>query len=160
MAALDVAGTITNVKTMLGGLSAWQTIAGVDNSTDAEKRIYDAGTEDDGEETLAPCIVLKETGFNTQSVDSRGTFRGIVNIEARVELAVPDSEEKTYARQRAWVIGKCRDMAAGIAGAVNGGGQLMLKRFDMSLPPDMIDPDENQGRKEWGFIFSFGIEFL
>ena len=65
MAALDFAGAVTNVKTMLSGLTAWQTICGVSSSAEAAKRIHLGGCEEEQEESLAPVIILDIDPFNT-----------------------------------------------------------------------------------------------
>jgi hypothetical protein len=70
MAALDVAGAIANVKTMLSGLAAWQTICGVTTTGEAAKRIHLGAIEDTGEESPCPCILLDIDPFNSDWMPS------------------------------------------------------------------------------------------
>ena len=44
MAALDVATTLTNLRTIWAGMSSWQSICGVSTTAEAAKRIVIGGT--------------------------------------------------------------------------------------------------------------------
>lgn len=158
MAALDFAGAVTNVKTMLSGLTAWQTICGVASSAEAAKRIHLGGCEEEEEESLAPVIILDIDPFNTNWLQS--TSRGKLPIEIDVQLAVPEANQATISDQYSWVWSQAGSLLAGINGAVNGAGQLMVDSLNMSVKPGAIDPDPNHARCEWGFVLILTLEFI
>lgn len=159
MAALDIAGAMQNVKTMLAGLSAWQTICGVSASGPASLRIYEGGIEEEKDgTTLAPCCFLDFTSLPTNWLGSR--FQGRITVEMRFELAVPEANQTTYADEFVWVWEKCSAILAGINGAVGNAGQLMADSLEMPLKPGKIDPHENNGRCEWGFILALSMDFI
>lgn len=158
MAALDFAGAVTNVKTMLSGLTAWQSICGVSSSAEAAKKIYLGGQEECEEESLCPMIILDIDPFNTNWLQS--TSRGKLPVEIRCELAVPEANRATISEQYSWVWSQVGSLLAGINGAVNGAGQLMVDSLNMAIKPGAIDPDENHGRCEWGFVLSLTLEFI
>lgn len=158
MAAMDVAGAIANVKTMLSGLTAWQTICGVSTSAEAAKRIHLGGIEDDGSESLCPLIVLDIDPINTDWMQS--TLSGDLVITADFDLSIPESERSSIAAQYIWTWQKFSEVLAGINGAVNGDGGLMLKGLGVPLKPGPIDNDDNLGRCEWRFGLSFTLRFI
>jgi hypothetical protein len=157
MAALDIAGAIANVKSMLSNLSAWQTICGVSTSALAAARIYEGGTDEDEELSLTPCIFLDVTSLPTNWLANH--LRGTLAIEIRVELDVPEDQRTTYSTQYVWVWGKFGELMAGINGAVDGSGQLMIEGLSVPTMPGRIDPNTNSGRCEWGFIYSLTVDF-
>lgn len=158
MAALDIPGAVENVKTMLGGLLAWHTICGEDNTPSALKRIYKGGKEEDAGCSLCPCIILDARPLNTNWMASR--LRGELAVEIRMELEIPDAEQETHERQWLWMHAQTAALLEGINGGVQGGGQLMLRDLSMSLPPGLINPDDNHGRIEWGTILEVTMDFI
>lgn len=157
MAALDVAAAMQNVKTMLSNLTAWQTICDVSSAAAAALRIYEGGIEDDQPESLTPCIFLDFTSLPTNWLANR--FTGRLTVEIRCELAVPKDNQTSYADEFVWVWQQCSALLAGINGAVSGAGGLMADSLEMPTKPGKIDPHENQGRCEWGFIFAISLDF-
>lgn len=158
MAALDFAGAVTNVKTMLSGLTAWQSICGVATSAESAKRIYLGGEEETTNETLCPMMVLDIDPFNTNWLQS--TFRGKLPIEIRCELAIPTEYQHSVSSQYEWTWTQVSALLAGINGAVNSAGQLMAESLNIAVKPGAINPDENHGRCEWGFVLMLTLEFL
>lgn len=158
MAALDFAGAVANVKTMLAGLTAWQSICGVSTSAEAAKRIYLGGEEETEEETLCPMIVLDIDPFNVNWLQS--TFRGKLAVEIRCELAIPEEKQASISDQYSWVWEQVSSLLNGINGSVNGAGQLMAESLNMTIKPGAINPDENHGRCEWGFVLMLSLEFI
>lgn len=158
MAALDVDGAMQNVKTMLSSLTAWQSICGVSTTAEAATRIYEGGTEDDlGESDLAPLIVLTFDPFQT---DWMGTSKGQLTVELRTEIPIPEEHRETYADRYRYAWQKFSAIAAGINGAVNGSGQLMLRQFNVVQSPGEFDPKETNGRVEWGWITSVVLDLI
>jgi hypothetical protein len=157
MAALDVGTAMQNVKTMLSNLTAWQTICGAANASEAALRIYEGGIEET-DETLAPVCFLDFTSLPTNWLGNR--FQGRLTIEMRFELAVPIDNQTSYADQFVWVWDQVSDLLAGINGAVGGSGGLMADTLEMPTQPGRIDPHENKGRCEWGFILALSVDFL
>ena len=158
MAAMDIPAAVANVKTMLGSLTAWQTICQVDNSADALKRIYRGGVKDDGDCTLCPIIFLDSRPVSTNWLASR--VHGELPVEIRMELAIPDDKQETYETEWVWMHEQLAAMLAGINGAVQGSGQLMLRSLDVTMAPGLINPDDNQGRREWGTIMEATMDFI
>lgn len=158
MAALDVAGAITNVKTMLSDLAVWQTICGVASSAAAGERIHLGAIEDAGEESPCPFIILDVDPFQSDWMPS--TSHGSLVIEVRVELAIPEANRLTYSAQYSWVWTQLSSLLAGINGAVNGSGGLMMTNLNMPIAPGPLDPDENNGRIEWAFTLSLVMKFI
>jgi len=158
MAVLDVASAISNVKTMVAGLSAWQTICGVATSTEAAERIYKNGVEEGEDCSLTPCIILRTAPLQTDYSGSH--MRGQLTIELRVELEVPSNKQGTHEEQYVWVQEKCSALMAAIPAAVNGSGQLMMRGMNLPQDPGPIDPDENQGRCEWAFVIALVLDFI
>ena len=157
MAALDVATTIANCKSMLSGLAAWQSICKVSTSAEAAKRIVEGGTEEPEDAALCPIILLDVTSVPTNWIANR--LRGTLTIEIRVELEVPP-EYVTFAQQYVWIWQQCSALLAGINGAVGGSGQLMIDRLETPLLPGRKDPNLVNGRNEWGFIISLSVDFM
>lgn len=155
MTALDVDGAIANVKTMLSGLSAWQTICGVATSALAAERIYEYGVEEDDEVTLCPCIILDVD--ETRSTWTAGALRGNLIVTVRMELAIPEENRTSYSTQGRWFWQKLSAMLAGINGGVGDSGELMLEEITMPLKPGRIDDDHNGGRVEWMVMLGLGI---
>lgn len=158
MAALDVAGAIDNVKTMLSELSAWQAICAVNNSTDAAKRIYEGGVQEDPDKTVNPCIVLDIDPFTSEWMPS--TSKGVLVVEIRTELVIPEDKRGSYATQYVWVWQQVAALLAGINANINDPGELMVENINLPLKPGPIDPGDNQGRIEWGFIIALQITLI
>ena len=159
MAALDVAGAMANVKTMLSALTAWQTICGVSSSSEAAKRIHYGGAEEsDDDASQVPLITMNITSLPTNWVANH--LRGTLTIELRFEVEPPDEERATFSDQYLWVWQQWSAVMAGINGAINGAGQLMVTAVDVPLMPGQIDPDENKGRDEWMWVVSLSTEFI
>ena len=157
MYALDVAGAISNVKTMLSNLTAWQTICGVSTATEAAYRIYEGGIEVAETEKTTPLIILDVTSLPTNWLASQLT--GDLTIEIRVELEVSLESQNTYATQYMWAWTQFGNLLAGINGAVGGSGQPMIRRLETPTMPGRIDPNTNNGRCEWGFVFNLTTYF-
>lgn len=158
MAALDILTAVDNVKTMLAGLPAWQSICSVNNATDAGRRIHKGGKEETAEFTLCPCITLVVRPLDTNWMASRA--RGEITVEIRMELAIPDANRETYEKQWLWMHEQTAAMLAGINGAVGSGSQLMLRSLGLPLLPGDIDSDDNQGRCEWSTIMLATMDFI
>lgn len=150
MAVQDVDTAIANVKAMLAALSAWQTITGTSSSTEATKRIHEYGVDDSDGLSLCPCIILDID--ENRSSWSAGQLRGNLTVTLRMELEIPDENRTTYSTQGRWFWQKLSAMLAGINGAVNISGGLMLEELTMPLKPGRIEEDENSGRTEWMVI--------
>jgi hypothetical protein len=161
MAALDVGTALANLKTMLSGLAAWQSICGVSSSTEAAKRIHYGATELDPEEQEGsenPCIVLDITSLSTTWRANR--LHGTAIFEMRFYLEMPDAEKQSYSTQYIWVWQKFSAMLDAVNSAVAGSGQAMIKNLDVPLMPGRIDPDNNGGGSEWNFVISMGVDFI
>lgn len=155
MARLDVLGLLTNARTMLAGLSTWQSLCGVSSSTEAAERIYLGGVVAAPEEALAPICWLD---IDPANFDWQATARGRVTVEARFEIAVPEDKIADYSQQFSWVWGQVSALLADINGAVNGSGQLMLRNITMPMRPGPIDPDDNEGRTDWMLQLGLVVE--
>lgn len=154
MAALDIDTAIQNVKSMLAGLTAWQTICGVADSTRAAERIYEYGV-DESTQTLCPCILLD---LSDQTLPwNGGKFQGNVTIEVRMELEIPQANRATYSTQGRWFWQKLQALLAEIDTTVNDTGTLMIEEITIPLKPGRIDPDTNSGRCEWMTILGFRV---
>lgn len=160
MASLDVIGAIDNCKTMLSGLTAWQTICGVSSSADSAKRIHLGAIEDDGEQTPCPCIILDIDPFSSDWMPS--TSHGRLTIEIRIELEIEQDYRGSFVDQYRWSWTKISAILAGINGVVNGSGQMMVRSITMPIPPGPINPDENVvGRQyEWGCVLNLICDFI
>lgn len=155
MAALDVDGAVQNVKTMLAGLSAWQTICGVSGSAAAAERIHEGGVFEDEAETQAPMISLDVTDLPSDWLAS--AFQGNLGVEIRCEIPIPTDSQTNYASEWRYAWQKCSAILAGINGGVGQSGGLMVESLQLRTPPGKIDTDENQGRCEWGFIIALTV---
>lgn len=161
MAALDVGIAFTSLRTMLSGLSAWQTICGVSSSAEALKRIHYGAVELDSElpeSSENPCIVLDITSLSTKWKANR--LHGTAVFEMRFYLEMPEAEKATYSTQYLWVWQQFSAMLDAINGAVGGAGQSMIQSLDIPLMPGRIDPDNNGGGSEWNFVISMGVDFI
>jgi hypothetical protein len=157
VAALNLAGAMANLKTMLSGLTAWTTICTTAGGASAALRIYEGGTEQEGE-TLAPCIFLDFTSLPTNWIGQR--FTGRLSFEIRCEFPIPKDNRLTYSDEYLYAWGFLSDMLAGINGAVGGAGQLMADSLEVATAPARISPEENQGRVEWGFILTLSVKVI
>ena len=149
MAARDIAGCMQNVRTMLGGLSAWRTICGVDNATEATDRIYYGGVEENEEVdgTLAPCIILDvETN---EGFWNGGTLIGPLVVELRIFIVCPNENQETFGDRYLWVWQQASAIEAGINSNIRDGGQLAVDDVAYPNKPAQVDPDDNNGRDEW-----------
>lgn len=161
MAALDVGTALQNLRTMLSGLSAWQTICGVASPTEAAKRIYYGGLELDQDEPTSssnPCILLDITSLSTKWKANR--LHGTAVFEMRFYLEMPEAEKATYSDQYIWVWEQFSAMLDAINGAVGGSGKSMIENLDVPLMPGRLDPDQNGGGSEWNFVISMGVNFI
>jgi len=158
MAALDVGTALSNVRTMLSGLSAWQTICGAASAAEALTRIHYGALEDDQESTSAPCIILDVTSLPTNWLANR--LQGNLTIEMRFYLEMPEAERATFSDQYIWVWQKFSAMMDGINGAVGDSGEAMIRTLTVPLMPGRIDPDENGGLSDGNFILALGLDFI
>lgn len=161
MAALDVGTALTSLRTMLSGLSAWQTICGVSSADEAAKRIHYGAVELDQEEPTSssnPCIVLDITSLATTWKANR--LHGTAVFEMRVYLEMEEAEKATYGTQYIWIWEQFSAMLDAINGAVGEAGQSMISSLDIPLMPGRLDPDQNGGGSEWNFIISMGVDFI
>jgi hypothetical protein len=155
VAALDVVGSLTNVKTMLSGLTAWQTLCG--GATEAAARIYKGGTEEESE-TLTPCIFLDFSSLPTNWIGGRLTGR--VTYEIRCEFPIPVDDRQTYEDEYIYAWTQLAGILDGINSGVNGAGKLMIDSLEVSTPPARIARESNKGRTEWGFILAMAVKFI
>lgn len=155
MAALDVVGSLNNLKTMLSGLTAWQTLCG--GATEAAARIYKGGTEEESD-TLTPCIFLDFSSLPTNWMAGRLTGR--LTFEIRCEFPIPVDDRQTYEDEYIYAWTQLSAMLAGINGAVHDAGQLMIDSLEVSTPPARIARETNKGRTEWGFILAMAVKFI
>lgn len=157
MAVLDVATAVSNVKSMLANLSAWQTITGTANANDAAEFIHKGGFDNWNSATAptAPFCLLEIDTYSGRF--NGGRFHQNLPVEMIFELAVPPANQTTYETQYEWVWEKLSAILAGIAGAVQGSGQLMNTELDLFLKPGLIDPQENNGRCDWLFVIRLGL---
>jgi len=161
MAALDVGTALTSLRTMLSGLTAWQTICGVSSASEAAARIHYGAVEADEQSAgcdLNPCIVLDVTSLTTAWMGNK--LHGKVIFELRFYMEMPDAEKATYGTQYIWIWQQFSAMLAAIDGAVGGAGQAMIDSLDVPLFPGRIEPDENGGKSEWNFVLSMRLDFI
>lgn len=161
MAALDIGTSLTNLKSMLSGLTAWQTICGVASSTEAALKIHYGAVEADEENAGCdqnPCIVLDVSSLSTTWKANK--LHGKAIFEIRFYMEMPDAEKATYGTQYIWIWQKFSAMLAAINGAVGGAGQTMIDSLDVPLLPGRLDPDDNGGKSEWNFVLSLGVDFI
>ena len=157
MAAMDIAGALGNVKTMLSGLTEWQAICSVDTAAKALEGIHEGGVEETTGNTLCPCIILDVNGFDTMWSPSR--LHANLAIEIRTEVVAP-SDKCTHQEQKVWALQQLGNLMAGIAGSVNGSGQIMIEGLNVTVAPGLIEPDENHGRTEWGFVLELVVRLI
>lgn len=155
MSALDVDGAIQNVKSMLSNLSAWQTITGTSSASHAAEFIHEFGVDEVEGESACPLIILDvgELGLQWRG----GQLDGEFIVEARLELAIPDEQQQSYATEGRWFWQQLVTLLDGINSNVQGGGELMLQNIDFALKPGRIDPNDNEGRIEWMTILSLRL---
>ena len=161
MAALDVGTALSSLRTMLSGLSAWQTICGVTSSSEAIRKIHYGAVELDPEEPEAsnnPCIILDITSLSTTWKANR--LHGTAVFEIRFYLEMPDAQKATYSTQYLWVWQKQSAMLDALNTALSRDGGEMVKTLDVPLLPGRIDPDQNGGGSEWNFVLSLGVDFI
>lgn len=161
MAALDVGISLSSLRTMLSGLTAWQTICGVSTSSEAALKIHYGAVEEDPEHPdceLNPCIVLDVTSLATTWQGNK--LHGKLIFEIRFYMEMPDAERATYGTQYIWIWTQFSAMLAAIDGAVGSAGQQMIDSLDVPLLPGRLDPDENGGKSEWNFVISLGVDFI
>lgn len=158
MAALDFGGTLANVKTMLSGVAAWQTICGVSTSALAAERIYLGGlAEDVDDESPCPCAVINIGDQGSPVEWNRSTA---LAVEIVFQLPMPDEEQQNESDQWIWIWSKHSALVAGIHAAVGGSGQLQHTATTTVVKPGPINPDENQGRNEWTFTLSLTVRVV
>lgn len=157
MTALNVLGLLDNTRTMLAGLVAWQSVCGVSTTAEAAERIYLGGVEAEPEQDTSPLCWLD---VNPATFDWMATNRGRVTVEAVFEIGVPEQERVTYGDEYRWAWTQASAILAGINGAVNGSGQLMLRSLTMPLRPGLINPEDNDGRHDWRFTLGFVVDVV
>ena len=157
MAAIDVATTLQNCKTMWSGLAAWQAICGVATATEAAERIYIGGTPEDTD-SLVPSTVFEIAGIPLQKTGAH--FRGTMDVNIWCELEVPNTNNDTYENQYLWVWSKWAALMAEMITTSNTSGGLMLESLRPVQLPGRKDSKVNQGRKEWGFTFAFSTHLV
>lgn len=161
MAALDVGTALTNLKTMLSELTAWQTICGVSTDAEAALKIHYGAVEEDPDNEgceLNPSIVLDVTSLTTTWQANK--LHGTATFEIRFYMEMPDAEKATYGTQYVWIWQQFSSMLAAIDGAVGGAGQAMIDSLSVPLLPGRIDPDDNGGKSEWNFVLSLTVDFI
>ncbi len=160
MASLDVGTSLTNLKTMLSGLTAWQTICGVSSSAEAALKIHYGAVEEDSEDDCDqnPCMILDVTSLDTTWKANK--LHGTAVFELRFYMQMPDAEKATYGTQYIWIWQQFSAMLAAIDGAVGGAGQTMIDSLNVPLLPGRLEPDENNGKSEWNFVLSLGVDFI
>ncbi|MGV2337614.1 MAG UNVERIFIED_CONTAM: hypothetical protein LVR18_27220 [Planctomycetaceae bacterium] len=157
MSALDILGLLNNTKTMIAGLAAWQSVCNVTTSAEAGSRIYLGGVEAAPEDDTSPLCWLD---VNPATFDWMGTSRGRVTVEAVFEIGIPTEEQVTFQREFRYAWTQASAILAGINGAVNGSGQLMMRSLTMPLRPGLINPEDNDGRHDWRFTLGLVIEVV
>lgn len=154
MAALDVDGAVQAVKTMLSGLTAWQTITGTSTSAAAAQHIHEYGV-DETDGSQCPLIILDIDDLPLRW--SGGRTAGTLQVQCRMELAIPDANQSSYSAEGRWFWQQLGSLLAGINGGVRGGGELMFEGLDLLLKPGRIDPEQNEGRLEWMTILGVNV---
>lgn len=155
MAALDVVGSLGNLKTMLSGLTTWQTLCG--GATEASLRIYKGGTEETSE-TLTPCIFLDFSSLPTNWIGGRLTGR--LTYEIRCEFPIPADNRATYEDEYIYAWTQLAGILDGINSNVNGAAGAMIDSLEVSTPPGRVAREPNKGRTEWGFILAMTVKFI
>lgn len=148
MAALDIDGALSNIRTLISTLTQWQTVTGSANAAAALAYIYRGGFTDDGSITAPYCVIDIED-FN--ATWNAGRFKGELSAVLWFELAVPEASQTTYETQYVWVWQQLSGILAGINGGVQGGGQQMSEGLSLIIKPGLVEPDENTGRRDWRF---------
>lgn len=157
MTALNVLGLLDNVKAMLAGLQAWQSVCGVATSAEAGERIYLGGVEATAEEDTSPLCWID---VNPATFDWFSTNRGRVTVELVFEIGIPETERETFQGEYRYAWTQASAILAGINGAVNGSGQLMLRSLTMPLRPGLINPEDNDGRHDWRFTLGLVVDMI
>lgn len=147
MANRDIALCMQNVREMLGGLTEWQAICGVNNAAEATERIYYGGVEENEDaKSLAPCIIIDvETN---EGFWEGGTLIGPLVVELRLFVLCPNEHER-FSDKYLWVWQQASSLDAGINGNVRNGGQLAVDSVSYPNRPAQLDPDGNNGHDEW-----------
>ncbi len=152
MAALDIDGYLSNVKTLIAGTSIWQSLTGTANATDAAEFIHKGGyNESDG--IVPPVCILR---VNPWSARWRGNHFHADSIPVSLwfELPCPPANQTSYEAEYIWATQQMAALMAAVNGGVQGGGQLMATAVSMELEPGRVDEDENNGRCDWRFVFN------
>ena len=155
MAALDVVSSLTNLKTMLSAVTAWQTLCG--SSAAAAARIYKGGVEETSD-TLSPCMFLDFSSLPTNWIGGRLTGR--LTYEIRCEFPIPEENRQSYEDEYIYAWTQLAGILDGINSGVNSAGQLMIDSLEVSTPPARIAREANKGRTEWGFILALSVKFI
>lgn len=137
--------TLTNVRSMLGNLTEWQTISGESTVADATARVYRFGYDvafDD-----PPCIVLDVDGYD--GTRQAGRFRGPIYVLVMMQLIIPDGSRDTPGSEAEWFWDQTESLIDGIEDNTNGSGQLAVSGLSISMPPGPLEDDDNNGRNEW-----------
>lgn len=161
---LNIQGTIDNVRTYISTLATWKALCKVSSSDEAIKRIFKGAIEfpeDQAEDpkSIAPCCVvdLANQAAEIFLVPRRSTP---LAVKAEFQLAVPSENTLTYADQYDWTWGKLSDILKEIAAGVNGSGGLDLTSLAVAAKPMPFDPDEIDGRVEWGFTVVLSLRLV
>jgi hypothetical protein len=157
MTALNILGLLDNVKTMLAGLVAWQSVCGVATAAEAAERVYLGGVEATPEDDASPLCWID---VNPATFDWMATNRGRVTVEAIFEIGVPETEQETFQDEYRYAWTQASAILAGINAAVNGSGQLMLRSLTMPLRPGLINPEDNDGRHDWRFTLGLVVDVV
>lgn len=160
MAALDVNTCMTNIRTLISGLTTWQTITGTSSATDSAKYIFRGGfrvQDESPENEISPeppyCILdIEDLNANWKQSRFHATFGAMLWFE----LAVPQSNQSTYETQYIWVWQQLSGILADINSGVQDGGQLMSEAISLVIKPGLVTPEENSGRCDWRF--ALGLE--
>jgi hypothetical protein len=161
MAVLDAGTYLATVRTVLSGLSAWQTLCGVSTAAEAIQHIHFGALDLDkdaspGDEN--PCMILDVTSLPTEWRGNR--LHGTITVEIRVYLSMPESERATYGSQYVWVWSKFSAILDAINGVVGDAGEIMIRSMAVPLFPGRVDPDNNGGEGEWLFVLSLTSDII
>ena len=146
---------LTNVKNTIAGLASFQTLTGAADATAAKAFIHDFAADDTGTQD-PPRIILDIDGY-TGTLHG-GRFNGPCQVLAMLQFEIPAANAATEADQAGWFWDQVEDWFDELEADSNGGGQLSLENIEMSLPPGLIEPDENSGRIVWLTQFRLAVQ--
>lgn len=143
---------LTNVTNTLAGLASFQTVTDSADSTEAATHIYDFAARDDGTQD-PPRIILDINSY--QGRLRGGRFVGPCEVLALLEYRVP-AEHTDESSQAGWFWAQVENWFDELEAACNGGGGLSLENVMMSMPPGLVEEDDNNGQVIW--ITQFMLE--